>query len=135
MRGYTLDPTLLHRRAGQDRAKPGRTGRAGGSAELYMDLQVQNVAFFITFAGVKSIELYVDLQVQNVAFFNTFPGVKSIELYMDLQVQNVAFFTTFSGVKSIELYMDLQVQNVAFFCYFPTPGGRGEGGSLPPLQK
>ena len=76
----------------QGRAKP---GAAGGSAELYMDLQVQNVAFFTTFAGVKSIELYMDLQVQNVVFFATFSGVKSIELYLDLQVQNVAFFLYF----------------------------------------
>ena len=91
MRGYTLEPPPWHRTAGNIREYPGKSGRTGGSAELYMDLQVQKVAFFTTFSGVKSIELYMDLQVQNVAFFTTLSAVTSIELHMDLQVQNVAF--------------------------------------------
>ena len=70
-----MEPTPWHRTTGQSRARPGRTGRAGGSAEPYMELQVQNIAFFTTFAGVKSIELYMDLHVQNVAFLLLFEAL------------------------------------------------------------
>ena len=78
-------------RTGQVWARPGKISRAGGSAALQMGLQVRDVAFFITFAKVRSVVLHMDLQVQHVLLFRS----RSAVLHMDLQVQNLAFFLIF----------------------------------------
>ena len=69
----------------------------------------------------------MDLQVQNVAFFIPFSGVKSIEPYMDLQVQNVLLFHYFRRSAIVSEQEDLP-----FLPTNPSPRREGGGGSLPP---
>ena len=54
---------------------PRRGGGEGGAFPSPKVAPMRDVGFFTTFARVKSIELYMDLQVQNVAFLLLFEAL------------------------------------------------------------